>query len=317
MAEPQQDWFASNAPAPPPAGTWEDRGIGGKVWHPATPPNAERVDSDVASGIPLIGSISPEMVAAGGMGVARAIGAPAASMAAKVVAGGKAVAEQVTPQIKYEVTKTALQSIGVPAPLAMAAALAVSGLQRGAKGEPTAATTEGPHLDRSVPVAAGSLSKQELADRIRFGTGTATSTRNAPKSPVGVRASVEPVAAPPPVVVDPVPSDVPSSRLGTTPASGSNALPDQKALNEAALAARRAAYQEKLKQTPAPAAKPRMSAQESKAYLELRHAGKSPEEARDAIAALREFQERFGTPTPTAAETRFPKGMRGKTTGGE
>lgn len=317
MAEPQQDWFASNAPTPPPAGTWEDRGIGGKVWHPATPPNAERVDSDVVGGIPLIGGISPEMVAAGGVGAARALGAPVASATAKVVAGGKALVEQVTPQIKYELTKHSLELMGVPAPLAMAAALAVSGFQRGAK-EPTSATTKGPHLDRSAPVSAGSLSQQEIADRVKFGTGTAPPPpRSVPKAPLGARSSVEPPAALPAAGAPPVPSSVPSSGLETTLASRSGAptLPDQKALNEAALAARRAAYQEKLKQ--ATYTKPHMNAVESKAYLELRHSGKSPEEARDAIAALRAFQERFGTPSPTAAETRFPKGMRGKTPGAE
>jgi len=95
-----------------------------------------------------------------------------------------------------------------------------------------------------------------------------------------------------------------------------NTLPDQKALNEAALAARRAAYQARVQaaaeadaraaQTPAPA-RVKLTAPESREYLRLRQAGMTDPQAIEALQAARDFQARFGTPTPTVAETKFPK----------
>lgn len=85
-------------------------------------------------------------------------------------------------------------------------------------------------------------------------------------------------------------------------------MPDQKALNEAALAARRAAYQAK----PAPAPpKPSLLAAEAKEYMRLLKSGKSSKDAMDAILTQRELIQRMGLTTPTVAETKFPKGMRG------
>lgn len=59
------------------------------------------------------------------------------------------------------------------------------------------------------------------------------------------------------------------------------------------------------------AAKPKLTAPESKEYFRLRMAGKSDAEAKTAIEAARAFQAAHELTTPTAAETRFPKGMRG------
>lgn len=126
-----------------------------------------------------------------------------------------------------------------------------------------------------------------------------------------------PVAAP---VAEAAPVVAPAAEAAPVAAPVGNALPDQKALNEAALAARRAAYQAKqatasAPSVVAPAAKFRLSADESKVFARLIRDGKTDAQARAAIEAGRAFQERFGTPTPTAAETRFPKGMRGKSEG--
>ncbi len=95
---------------------------------------------------------------------------------------------------------------------------------------------------------------------------------------------------------------------------GNPALPDQKALNEAALAARREAYQAKLQTaptTPAAPAKPTLMASEAKEYLRLLKAGKSSKEALESIVAQRALIQSMGLRTPTLAETKFPKGMRG------
>ena len=94
-----------------------------------------------------------------------------------------------------------------------------------------------------------------------------------------------------------------------------NTLPDQKALNEAALARRRAEYQALVQADAAaasapagpPAARLKLTAPESKEYLRLRQAGMTDPQAIQALQAARDFQARFGTPTPTVAETKFPK----------
>jgi hypothetical protein len=93
--------------------------------------------------------------------------------------------------------------------------------------------------------------------------------------------------------------------------SVANSLPDQKALNEAAIAARRAAYQAKVaaeSQTP-PTVAPKASllASEAKEYIRLLQSGKTAREAMDAIETQRAFVQRFGTPTPTAEQLRFAK----------
>lgn len=123
-----------------------------------------------------------------------------------------------------------------------------------------------------------------------------------------------------------------------------NALPNQKLLNELAIEARRAKVRltdatehaaidavqngatpkEAVATVARPAAsapaasaaaapvKFRLSAAESKEFARLTRAGKTPTEARDLIEMQRELMSKLGTPTPSAAETRFPKGMRGK-----
>lgn len=127
-----------------------------------------------------------------------------------------------------------------------------------------------------------------------------------------------------------------------------NGWPNQKLLNELAIMARRAKVRltpeteqaaidlvERTGITPAeavakvttasPAAtavaeaapvagKVRLTAAESKDYIEMIKQGKTRKTAMEAIEAGRAFRDRFGLKTPTAAETRFPKGMRGKAT---
>jgi len=93
-----------------------------------------------------------------------------------------------------------------------------------------------------------------------------------------------------------------------------NALPDQKALNDAALAARRVAYQASLE----PAAdtvvkasgKLHFTAPEWAAFRELRSRGVGLEEAATGARAAGQLARQFGLSQPTLAETQFPKGNR-------
>lgn len=64
-------------------------------------------------------------------------------------------------------------------------------------------------------------------------------------------------------------------------------------------------------------AKLKLTADELQVAKHLEAAGKSDQEIREAIEAARELQKRLGTPTPTAAQKKFPKGMRGRSTGGD
>lgn len=89
----------------------------------------------------------------------------------------------------------------------------------------------------------------------------------------------------------------------------------QQLLNEEAIARRRAAYQSRqAEQAPVPEAqgKPSLTADETKLYLQLRAAGKTDQQAQDAIESARMMNALYGLKTPTAAQKRFPKGNRGK-----
>lgn len=99
-----------------------------------------RVDNSVL-GVP------PELAAVGLAGVANAVTQPAISAVQRVAAGARSVASQAAPVVKYEVAKTTMEKMGVPTPLAMAAAMAISGYKKG--GAPTAAAAP------STPIAEG------------------------------------------------------------------------------------------------------------------------------------------------------------------
>lgn len=144
----------------------------------------------------------------------------------------------------------------------------------------------------------------------------------APASPAAVSpAAGAPVAAAPAPAAPPVPPVAPPSLQSGSggPSPAAQALPDQRALNEAALAARRAAYQARMQSAPPPVESPapvagnvKLSAAEAKAFLDLMQRGMSGPEAMKNVLMQRELVATLGTPTPTAAQTRFPKGMRSK-----
>ena len=141
----------------PSVGYWEDRGIAGKVWHPANPPKGERVDRNVI-GLPTGEGIAPEIVGPGALAVGSAVVAPGLTAAGRVAAGATAAAGQAAPFIKYEVVKHALQAVGVPWYLADAAAAYIGG--RGGKGaaaaesEATAAAKASEAATAAKPAAA-------------------------------------------------------------------------------------------------------------------------------------------------------------------
>ena len=143
--------------------------------------------------------------------------------------------------------------------------------------------------------------------------------RDLARLPEDAAAAVGPGAAPPVAPappVEPVPppsAPAPTAGLRPTPESAAIAasLPDQRALNEAALAARRAAYQ--ASQQPGATAvipasgKLHFTAPEWAAFRELRARGASLEDAAAGAQAAGQFARRFGLSQPTVAQAQFPK----------
>lgn len=279
------------------SGYWEDRGIGGKVWHPPGGQKfeADRVDRSVVGGIPLIGGITPEELLGVGMagrGVKAAVSG-AKSVGGKVIAGVGAAAGEALPVVKYEVVKNALEAAGVPSSVAVVLAGVASGYKRGANGAATEAAEVAPAEAAKVETPL------ELTRRMK----AENQARQAATSPAGsASGETAPLAGPLP---------------GPTPA-GSSAKSPQQTLNEEAIARRRAEYQARQQAKPPaaepvpPPVKPTMTAEETKAYLDMRAMGKTDEQARAAIEASRMMNALRGLKTPTAAEKRFPKGMRGR-----
>jgi hypothetical protein len=90
----------------------------------------------------------------------------------------------------------------------------------------------------------------------------------------------------------------------------------QAMLNDEAIARRRAAYQAKQAKPDAPsAAEPKaieIPPEVEKEYLRLRAMGKTDQQAKEAILVSLQMNAKLGLKIPTEAETKFPKGMRGR-----
>lgn len=264
-----------------------------------------RADSNIASGLPGIGSVSPELLL-GGVQAARSVGGAVAGgtgMAGRALAGAKQMISEASPFVKYEASRTLLEHYGVPPGMAAIAAAAISGYK--IKAAPAAEQTIAQGIDEAV--AAGKL--RRAADTPVLRARLDTSQMNAEPVASASLAASAPVAQAPPAAAT-VGTAAPPPPSGSAP----SALPDQKALNEAALAARRAAYQARAAKETAPAAPTKFvpTPAEMQEYMRLIRAGKSHAEAGRAIVAMREMQTQYGLTTPTVDETRFPKGMRGK-----
>lgn len=262
----------SSAPAPGPSvGTWEDRGVAGKVWHPATGATERGREDNSLVGMP------PEFAALSGLAIARAVGAPALTAAARAVAGIKATVGQALPAVKYEVTKTTLEKLGVPSAVAIPIAMAVSSYKRGGKAE--AAAKAGPPSDVSPPGV----------DRYMPNVSGASSTPIVAEAAPAVAEAAAPAA---------------TEFQAAQAARQANSLPDQKALNEAAIAARRAAYQARQAATPAAAdpivaasGKMKLTGPEMVEFNRLRKSGLSLADAYAKLQDMRELAARFGSPT--------------------
>lgn len=248
--------------------------------------------------------------AAGGAGIIQK------GLSGGVAAAVKAAAGEASPILKYEVARRViaapLRALGVPGADEIAApiAMVIAGYKKGAK--PEVPTSIAGKIDEAV--AAGTLR--------RAPEGSAPVQRGASgrpvKSPFAAAAPVDPVVSP--AASDPVVQAPPAAAVTRTTApspsaeSPGSALPDQRALNEEALARRRAEYQARQSAPPAPPlTKAKLVGQEQKEYTRLvTTQGQTHQQAMDLIQAQREFQSRFGLAPPTAEDARFPKGMRGK-----
>lgn len=279
----------------------------GMRWHPPAGSGDELHRPDNS----LLG-VPPELAVTGAVGVGRAMMGPGTGpgAASRLYAGAKEVVTQTAPAIKYEVVKSSLEAAGVPAPVAAAAAIAVSGYRHGggkAAAGTAAATTE-----------AGAVE-------------TAATTPRAPTA----AASVDPVAASP---VAPAPPAATGARTAApSPTAGPQSWGPQRIRNEVGLEARRAKLtlsSEQLDQADAlvatgmapPAAvrniaakaaqapaKLKLNLEESKAYTALLRGGTSHDDAEQAIVAMRALAKRFQTPsTETVIEKVVDRNVTGR-----
>lgn len=263
----------------PLAGTWVDRGRAGMEWRPTSGVKERNRPDNSLLGVP------PELAVVSGVGLGRAI-VGGAGPAGKAIAGAKNAAAQATPVIKYEVTKAALEHVGVPSAIAVPVAMAVSGYRRGATG--------------ATSVAKTAEAEASVAGRVESGA----SAPGVPASP----------AAP---VVEPL---SPSRPSGSTPSP----MSPQRLRNEVGLAARRqnlkltdqqyAVAEDMVRQGASPMEsvklvhgetaaaltlpkKLKLSAADTKEYMRIRNLGKSDREAMEIVQAQRELAQSLGTPS--------------------
>lgn len=252
-----------------------------------------------------VGGLPPELAAVSALGIGRAVAAPGLSIVARGMAGVKAAAGQAAPVIKYELVKSGLEHMGVPSPLAMAGAMAVTGYKRGAG----KAAVEAPVAAEAAPVAA---------------EATGVPVDAPPPPPTSPMAAV-PVAPPAPAgPAAAAPDAVPAPEARVTPP-----FYEQKALNELAIMARRAKitlspadYQAGLRlmkeggvsadtaigtltqQRIAPAAAaevPKLTAAEMVQAQKWKAAGATDDQIMQRVQLSRALTSATGTPTPEEA----------------
>lgn len=120
-------------PTEPSEGYWEDRGIAGKVWHPASGvKEGNRVDNSIL-GVP------PELAALGAGAVGRAVLKPGLNAAGRVAAGVTSAVGQAAPIVGYEAAHHGLRAVGVPEPFATIGAGLFGAKVFSRKGAPAAA----------------------------------------------------------------------------------------------------------------------------------------------------------------------------------
>lgn len=270
----------------------------------------------------------PEVAVLSGLSIGRAMGAAGLTAAGRVVAGLKNAAGQAAPVLKYEAVKAGLQSVGISPTLSTAAAMAIAGYKgKGAAAEaehvsapgfPRTSVAADPPPVAAAPVdlsrvPAGSLTQEQIGERLaatNAGAVPETATVTVP-APAGARLADQRAAFQARVAARQAPeAQTAAAAPIVQPAAASPAaaaLPNQKALNELAIAARRA--------------KTTLSPDETRALVKVVEAGQTPQsavadlvQARLAADPAAAFNARYGLKVPTDAETKFPKGMRGKPT---
>lgn len=266
-------------------------------------PNADnRVDNNIATGVPLVGSVSPADPVVG-LGIANAVKSAVvdggAGLLGRTVAGAKELVSQAHPIVKYEAVKATLTRMGMPPDMATVVAMAASGYRQGGKAtaaEAPAAVPEAPYGPASIRPS--QMSPAQIEDAVFNGANA-----NVPKVQRGLGGRpVKPVSAAPTADVPPASAPAvpapPAAEVVGTPAPAPTPVAPPAAPSAA---------------PPDPAAVGRMTltAPEAAELIRLTKSGKTMRQALELIQAQRDFQARFGLSTPSVAETKFPKGMRG------
>jgi len=258
-------------------------GAQGMRWHPPEGSGSDLTRPDNS----LLG-MPPEAVVVPAVGVTRAV-TGAVGTAPKIVAGAKAVVSQAAPAVKYEATRTALTSLGMPNALATTIALGVSGYGGGAKprapraprataSAPVAAPTPAPPTAPAVPTAPVAAPPTSVAfqswspQRIRNEVGLAYRRS-------GLKLSDEQLNAADDLVAQ-----------GTAPAEAIRSVATGAKVSAAPAAA------------PAAAAKPRLNPAETKVFVQLLQAGKSPQQAMQSIEQQRVLASMLGTPSTQSVQ---------------
>jgi hypothetical protein len=229
--------------------------------------------------------VPPELAVAGAVGVGRAVAGAGLSMAQRAVAGGRAILDQqVVPKLKYEATKSMLEHFGVPAALAIPAAIAISGYRKGGQAAATTAATEAETVavDAARPAAASETPAPPAASAART---------SPPRSTSGSVPAGRPPA-------------IPLSATEQAAVAGlvKEGYPEEEVVKHVVAQRAPAAAPEPTPPPAAAAAKPKMAAAEVKEYSRLRKAGKTEQEATQIILAQRALQQRLGL--PSSAEVR-------------
>lgn len=276
------NWGAAPEKPAQPEGYWEDRGIGGKVWHPPVGNERSRVDNSVL-GLP------PEMAVASGLSIAGAAANAGSGALAKTAAATKALASMGGTYIKYEALKHGFQAMGIPWYVADALAIAGSGYRKGGG----AAAAEGMAAEGAAAEAAATnrpsqMTQEQIYQRVKAGAANpapppvkperppiTVTERNPSAPPETPSAAPAPVAGPPPAPAPPV--------------SAPPAAPAPEA--------------------PAAPPKPSLSAAEAKRYLQLRAQNMTDAKAREILQAERKLSAGL----PTDADVQAAVGERNAT----
>lgn len=180
-------------------------------------------------------------------------------------------------------------------------------------------TGAGAYLAGAPGAIAGQAIGEEIASAIRPKPTRANRPKPTPPAPPDapppVAAPPAPSVASPAAPVAPAPVAVVPTEFEAAQAARANNLPDQKALNEASLAARRAAYRARQASAPAAAAEPvvaasgkmQLTAAEMKEFTRLVSKGTPLPDALEQVKAMRDLASRLGGPSAAEAAQTIAK----------